>query len=187
MTEFESYRGANNIHALYRYHPMYFRRFPNPEHYRSGESGLILRLKDLDENAINLLAERLAWQISQSDEYDGLEVICSIPSSDHRTHFNGIRLAAMKVAKSINSVDCTGCLTRFRDKPKSHFGGRSIESNLATLVVQHPEYIRGKRVLLVDDITTSGHTLVAGANRLLEAGATGVAKLALGETVYYGR
>ena len=143
--------------------------------------------KDLDENAIRLMSEKLAMRISQSDQNYGIEVICSIPSSNHRTRFNGIRLAAMEVARSLDYVDGTGCLVRSEDKPKSHFGGRSLGLNLATLAVDQPEYIRGKRVLLVDDITTSGHSLVAGEQKLLEAGATDVVKLALGETVYYGR
>lgn len=186
MTTFDSYRDAHNIHAMYRYHPKYFRRSPNPKHYRSCESELILRLKDLDRNAIRQMSERLAMRISQSDQNYGVEVICSFPSSNHRTHFNGIRLAAMEVAKFLDYVDGTGCLVRFEDKPKAHFGRRSLENNLATLTIEQPEYIRGKRVLLVDDITTSGHSLVAGEQKLLEAGASDVVKLALGETIYYG-
>lgn len=186
MTDYAAYREECKIMSIYQYHPMYRHRCRNPMHYKSDESRLILELKDLNENAISLLAERSAKWISQEDDDYGVEVICSVPSSDHNTHYNGIRLAAMKIANTLGYIDGTGCLVRTKDRQKSHFGNRSLDSHLSTLAVQQPDYVRGKRVLLVDDITTSGHSLVAGKRKLYEVGAASVAILALAETVYYG-
>lgn len=50
--------------------------------------------------------------------------------------------------------------------------------------VEHAELIQGREVLLLDDVTTSGNSLVACRQLLLEAGAARVKYMALGRTTH---
>ena len=180
MTDFTKYRRKHLIQSLYPYHRKYqcWMRVPNPQH--NGWSAQIIRVKNGDESAINRMAASLVKELPLAD------VICTVPSSDAGNRYNGIRKTAMIVAEIRGMIDGTGCLFRKTSKPKSHEGGRDPESHYKTLGIDHADLIKGKRVILLDDVTTSGRSLVTGAEVLKAAGAADVIKYALGETVYYG-
>lgn len=109
-------------------------------------------------------------------------VVCSFPSSDHKNMETGIREIAQLVTKE-KGVDGTDCLVRWKSREKSSHGGeRNVQSHLQTLKVVHHEKIKGKHILLLDDVATSGSSLGAGEQLLLEAGALHVTKFALGKT-----
>lgn len=187
MTKYDQYRKHNDVHALGLYHPLCLRGGQLNDRHQ-GNSSIILQVKYKSESFINSLASAIVDNaISENSRLFQADVICSVPSSNADDAFNGIRLLAMKVSSMHGYVDGTGCLVRTKNKENSHLLGiRSEESHYMTLCVNQSELIQGKHVLLLDDVTTSGRSLVASANMLLKAGAKGVTKLALGETAYYG-
>jgi ComF family protein len=67
-------------------------------------------------------------------------------------------------------------------------GGRvaraANQANAFALTPRHAERVRGRRVLLVDDVLTSGATLSACADTLRAAGASGVDVLALARVAF---
>jgi len=64
--------------------------------------------------------------------------------------------------------------------PQTELGGGERRSNVrGAFAVRAGELARGQRILLVDDVTTTGASLNAGRSALLAAGATEVAGLAL--------
>jgi ComF family protein len=64
--------------------------------------------------------------------------------------------------------------------PQTELDAREREANVeAAFVVRKPERIRGRRVLVIDDVTTTGATARACATALLDAGAASVECLAL--------
>jgi ComF family protein len=65
-------------------------------------------------------------------------------------------------------------------QPQTELDAREREANVeAAFVVPRPEQVRGRRVLVVDDVTTTGATARACATALLHAGAASVECLAL--------
>ncbi|MBP1908305.1 phosphoribosyltransferase [Methanolobus bombayensis] len=87
--------------------------------------------------------------------------------------------------------DGTDVLHRTKTVTPKHLGGRrgDINYEMESLDIIEDiideDLIRGKQVLLLDDIATSGASLKAGKELLLEAGARIVIPFALGETWSY--
>ncbi|MGP8329253.1 MAG: phosphoribosyltransferase [Methanosarcinaceae archaeon] len=59
-----------------------------------------------------------------------------------------------------------------------------MEQELDSLTIVKKEIIKGKQVLLLDDVATRGYSLNAGRLKLKEAGALLVAAIALGHTQF---
>ncbi len=177
MTNFNEYRIRNEIKNIYDYHPTTISRIDNPSH--KGNSALIIQLKNKNMNAIQCLVANII------DQLPDVDIICTMPSSDAADKRNGIRLLAEIIAKKLAVEDGTECLYRTNSRKKSCHGNRDINSHFATLDVKCKYKMKGKRVLLLDDITTSGYSLQAGSEMLEKSGASEVIKYALAATVYY--
>jgi len=179
MTLYDRYRREHKVKNFFPYHPVSIRREPNPNHTRI--SRLIIRLKDKNNDAIQKIVDEIIGKLPVID------MICSIPSSNACETQNGIRLASQIISKQLGIVDGTECLIRATSRDRSCAGNRSsIDSHMKTMALQNQHLIKGRRILLLDDVTTSGATLVAGAQMLKMGGAALVSKYALGATVYYG-
>ena len=110
--------------------------------------------------------------------------IAVVPSHDPAAGISGIHQLAQALARQ-NRIDATECLVRFKKIPKLATGGsRSVARHLSSIRVEHPEIIKGREILLLDDVTTSGNSLVACRLLLLEAGAARVKYMALGRTTH---
>ncbi|MCG3132821.1 MAG: hypothetical protein FLDDKLPJ_03687 [Phycisphaerae bacterium] len=107
-----------------------------------------------------------------------------VPSHDPAKLTTGVRLLAQALAERKNRVDATACLVRHTlvDK-KSGGGDRSLAVDLRSIRVEQPELLTGGRVVLLDDVTTSGNSFEACRRLLLKAGAAEVQCLAVGKTV----
>ena len=178
MTNYKKYRKQNKIKNIYDYHPKNISSIRNPKH--KGNSALIIKLKNKDKDAIKCIAANVM------DQFPKVDVICSMPSSDVATKRNGIRMLAEILAEELGVVNGTKCLYRKDSRARSCSGNRDIDSHFSTLDVRHKHKLKGKKVLLLDDITTSGHSLEVGSVMLKNSGAKKVIKYALAATVYYG-
>ncbi|ONH02181.1 HAD-IA family hydrolase [Bacillus cereus] len=136
----------------------------------------IIKLKEIDEFAVNIFFETLEMMPEKD------LVIAYVPSSNKEKRMTGVRKLAMRLAE-VKGIDGTDCLVRVITKEKSSQGGeRSRDIHLKTMEVRNGEIFNGKHVLLLDDVTTSGSSLLASEQMLLEAGAFHVTKVALGRT-----
>ena len=118
-------------------------------------------------------------------EYD---VISWVPLSSNRKRSRGYdqaMLLALATALELNDVAIETLVKPHDVQAQSELSGRDERSaNISgAYEVVDQELIEGKRVLLIDDIVTTGSTLSECANMLLSAGATRVicAALARGE------
>lgn len=115
---------------------------------------------------------------------DSLVAIAVVPSHDPMKITSGIRLVAKKLAANKKRFDATACLVRTKLVAKKSAGGdRSKEVDLNSIRVRNREFIYKKRVLLLDDVTTTGNSFQACRQLLLDAGAFQVQCLAIGKTV----
>ncbi len=94
--------------------------------------------------------------------------------------FNQAELLAKPVAKRYGLRLSNNLRRRRYTKPQAGLTEAERRQNLKdSLRVKRPEQIAGKRVLLVDDVFTTGATLRAAATALKEAGVRHVAALTL--------
>ena len=111
--------------------------------------------------------------------------IAIVPSHDPWTIDTPTReLARQLVGLEPSRIDATGCLVRHTRIKRIVFGGPSSRAlHRATIRVEQPELVAGRRVLLLDDIAKSGQSLIACRRMLYEAGAARVQMAALGRVV----
>lgn len=110
--------------------------------------------------------------------------IAVVPSHDPGKLKTGIRLIGQAIAKRAKRIDATGCLVRHTIVEKKSGGGdRSMTVDLRSIRAVDKDLVDDERVLLIDDVTTSGGSLEACKRLLVKAGAKEVQCLALGKTV----
>lgn len=162
----------------------YYRRYylsdgsKNPKFREDRISGLILDVKDKKEKGLNFFFNALHTEIAE-----GI-TICVVPSHEtSNVNTSGIAILAKRLA-SENRVDKTDYLLRNKTIDKLATGGsRDYENQINSITVNPALSISGDVVLLVDDVTTSGISLRACKDILLNNGATRVAMFALGESI----
>lgn len=108
-----------------------------------------------------------------------VDVIVPLPLHAHRLEhrgFNQAEVLARQVAIGIGRRLCNDSLQRARATAKqSQLPGNARRENVrGAFVVKRPTAVAGKRVLLVDDVLTSGATANEAAHALLRAGAAKV-------------
>lgn len=108
-----------------------------------------------------------------------VDVVIPVPLHPHRRRergFNQTEVLAEALARRLDRRLDTQSLIRRRDtEHQARISGTERRDNLhAAFFVQRPEFIRGRTVLLIDDVMTSGTTLAACAGELKKSGASRV-------------
>jgi predicted amidophosphoribosyltransferase len=112
--------------------------------------------------------------------------VAVVPSSDSgKGPTTGVHSLATRLAKELGLSNGGACLVRHKTIAKKAAGGdRSIGVDLGSIRVEKADLIKGKVVLLLDDVTTSGNSLLACKRLLLKAGAKEVKMVALSRTTH---
>lgn len=159
---------------LGRYQPYYEGHNPNFDKF----SRLILDVKNQRIKGINYFTNRLRSILSDTEEY----VICVIPTHAVGTAPSGIRTIAKQLC-SHQIIDGTDVISRAYEMPKKTIGGsRDMQLEIKSLTVRNESVVKGRQVLLLDDVTTTGTSLEAGKYLIERAGAKIVVLLALAKT-----
>ena len=108
-----------------------------------------------------------------------IDVVMPVPLHQNRLRergYNQSAILARSLAKRINRRVDEASLVRTRDtEHQARLSGDARRKNLKdAFAVTSPALVRGRLVLLIDDIMTSGATLSHCARPLLDAGAAGV-------------
>lgn len=166
---------------LINYHPCYFREEENP--YFDEWSEKLLKLKHKEQKVVDFWDGQLEEHLN-----DEVFAIAVVPSSSSENKISGIHLVAQKIVQSgqLNRTDATSCLIRHQSIDKLALGGsRELANHTNSIEVINRHLIKNKNVLLLDDISTTGNSLLACKELLLKAGASKVKCVALGKTVTY--
>ncbi len=111
----------------------------------------------------------------------GYDCILPVPASSKKRGYNVPERMAQPLARAVGVPVVTDALTRARSTRRQE--GLSLDERLANVAgafrVAWPEAVEGKRILLVDDVLTTGATASACAQALLDAGAQSVFAVAL--------
>jgi competence protein ComFC len=144
----------------------------------------ILRFKFGGEKQnADFYAERMAvTRIFSGERFDA---VTSVPISKEREKtrgYNQSELIARQVARKID-VPFEECLMKIKDNPEQHrLKKKDRRSNVKNAYRAAESNLLGKRILLVDDIVTTGATLSECAKVLYGAGVSEVACAAVAES-----
>lgn len=159
---------------LDNYHP--YCQGNNPKF--NGFSRLILDVKKQIPSAILYFTTKLRPILSFKEEY----VICVMPSHELGSNPSGIKTIAKNLCCP-PIIDGTDVIIRVKEMQKKSTGGsRDLDSEIASITIRNESIVKGKQVLLLDDVTTSGTSLNAGRLILEKAGAMLVVMHALALT-----
>ncbi|MCR5788468.1 MAG: hypothetical protein K6G83_01120, partial [Lachnospiraceae bacterium] len=169
--------GTGKIIALRRYHKYWTTKDRQEKNPLVGEfEKMILDLKEMKGRAIRRFFEEIDPLLGYGFS------ICVVPSSDPLVKNSGMSILGRMLAGN-GRKDKVGFLVRHSKIQKLAGGGdRSKYVHFGSIRVSEDMSVEGENVLLLDDITTSGNSLLACRDILIANGAKRVEMLALGRT-----
>jgi ComF family protein len=177
----DEYLGDNTLAAL-RYRDPLVRAAVWALKYHESRHASALLAEALHAELTEHLADRGPFEMAET------YLLVPVPLSSARLRERGFNQATL-LAKTLCTLHpelpltfAEGILVRITDTPHQTKIRRRAE-RLANVVgcfaVSHPERIRGKNIIVLDDVTTTGATLAEARRVLLEAGAREVLALAV--------
>ncbi len=121
-------------------------------------------------------------------DYDAYDLMLPVPLHPKRLRERGFNQALIvgRVIGRREGVPCPGFVLRKTrwSAPQIHLSPKEREKNVkGSFAVADPAKVRGKRILLIDDVMTTGSTVNECARELLKAGAEGVDVFTLARAV----
>jgi ComF family protein len=148
--------------------------------------GLILGYKFQNRFDRNRLLAALAVSAFVARPGRVPDAVVPVPLHDRRLVWRGFNQSleiARGLARHVDRPLLVHGLTRTRNTPpQTRFGLRERQANIKGAFAADPALIKGKRLLLVDDVYTTGSTLRECARTLKRAGCAGVDVLVLART-----
>ncbi len=136
-------------------------------------------LKRLDKEAIRFFTGLLSKTLL------GGFSVCVVPSHRQGNKTSGIKEVAVSLSRKADIADATDCLERFRPIKKQAVSHRkrNIDLHLQSVRIRSGHIVRGKDMLLLDDVGTSGWSMAGCRRILMDAGSARVKCAVLGRTV----
>lgn len=147
-----------------------------PYHYGGIVRGAVLSLKFYKRADLALpLAREQAAFLRASGEAESVDAVCFVPRTrrtDKKRRYDVPHLLARELGKELGKPVLSALVKVRETVPQKELSREERRKNVSgAFAVQNAQAVRGKRILLVDDIVTTGATLEACAEPLLEAGA----------------
>ena len=170
--------GGHKAAYCFDYYPK--NRFPSVTAQQEADRRAVWNFKDGSYSyGLNRLADFLDGNFTKEEMKN--VVVCVIPASTQ--YKNDIRYNTMcaKIAEKFPVINGYNYITINTDRSDS----RTQKSSDTVWNLSFSSSVRGKTVVLFDDITTRGTSFIQVANKLKEAGASNVHGFFLGKTLSY--
>ena len=148
-------------------------------YYKDNVRNSLLRYKFSHYRSYVPAYSRLLAMKLQTAGFDHFDVLTWVPVSRLRRMkrgFDQVELLAQETARQLD-VEAVPCLKKIRHTPPQSTLSSAAQRRanvLGAYVVTNPDTVRGKRILLLDDIITTGATVSECARMLMLAGARDV-------------
>ena len=147
--------------------------------YDDGSKNLILSFKFMDKTENAKVLGRWLFNAGKDIWNQGADVLIPIPlhyTRLLRRRYNQSALLCHELSRLCGlPVEYTAVERHRKTRPQVEFSGHARIKNVKNAFrIRHPERIRGKHVVLVDDVMTTGSTLKECALVLHKAGAASV-------------
>ena len=169
--------GPNHLCGECLSNPPPFERAAAAFQYGGAAKDAILRLK---YGKVAWIGERLGQRlVGTSARLETVDAVVPIPLHSRRLRargFNQSALIAKPIARALGRPLQAEVIRRVRDTdPQAGLAKTARAENIhGAFIVPRPRRIREKRILLLDDVITTGETVKEAARVLLEAGAASV-------------
>ena len=149
-------------------------------------ANILYELKYKDHPEIGeTMGRMLARELQRSDFFSGIDGIVPVPLAKKRLRQRGYN-QSMEIAKGVSEL--TGLpiynkvvkRTRFEGSQTSMGRWERNENVEKVFELIDGENVRGKHLLIIDDVVTTGATVIACAKELIKAGNVRISVLALG-------
>ncbi|WP_286271954.1 phosphoribosyltransferase [Thalassotalea hakodatensis] len=111
------------------------------------------------------------------------KIFCVVPSHSKDDVSEGMMKVMSNIREDFGFANVSNLLNRTLTVPKAATGGdRSVQHHLDSIEILNRDYVQGKAVFLFDDISTTGNSMNACKQLLLEAGAQSVVMISFGQT-----
>lgn len=170
--------GGHKAAYCFDYYPK--NRFPSVTAQQEADRRAVWNFKDGSYSyGLNRLADFLDGNFTREEMKN--VVVCVIPASTQ--YKNDIRYKTMcaKIAEKLPVINGYNYITINTDRSDS----RTQKSSDTVWNLSFSSSVRGKTVVLFDDITTRGTSFIQVANKLKEVGASNVHGFFLGKTLSY--
>lgn len=160
-------------------------RFSGADHSRSEIGELVYAYKYRGERRLaHDLASRWAELLANHPELPKPDAVIPIPPSTRRD-FDPVTLLAQSLAGQLSAPALAGTLvkTRVTQPQKEMTALAQKQANVAGAFALKGD-VRGKQILLVDDLYDSGATLAEAARALARGGAASIVVLTLTKTIH---
>lgn len=133
------------------------------------------------------MGRRISVELISTDFFNGVDMLIPVPLSFRRMRHRGYNQSTM-LARGISQITgipvCDNVLRRTVDNPTQTRRTRSerLDNVRGIFRVSDASRIRGKHIMLIDDVITTGATLTSCADALTYAGAECISILALAVT-----
>lgn len=142
---------------------------------------LIRRFKfDGDQEAGRLCARYMAETV-RAEDYDAVVAVTTTPARRRQRGYDQSELLARWTGRHLN-IPYISALVRIKNVHQIGVGREQrLEQSEGLYAAVKTGHIRDKRILLIDDVLTTGSTMASATTTLLEAGAQSVAGLAFAQ------
>lgn len=130
-----------------------------------------------------------AKELSISGFFNGIDALVPVPLARSRQRSRGYN-QSHEIAKGISGITgipvIKGAVTRrtFTESQTHKSRWERIENVESVFELKRPELLRGKHILVIDDVVTTGSTVAACSQEIVKSGDVRISVFALGLTFY---